>query len=214
MKRISVQDIINHPFFTTNLAPYLNPLPPQPAVVGTLGQLVAPPDPLDFEFIDGLGRMDDAVVEELTRSISDMTKAEVWECLRIDDGPQGNTLRVAYHLLRDKMRAGKDCTWLSTSCSSYFSNVLPVAEFAGQEREAQIAVMDVSSHPLRNVYLSTDHNAQSPDMRSPLRLFPLEAAISKRTLLKPSSTSKTTSRAKRNLRMPNLTFLLPNIMET
>ena len=63
---------------------------------------------LDFEIIEGLGRIEDDVVEELAASMADVTKEDIWECLRRDDGPSGNAVKVAYMLLRDKRRSGKD----------------------------------------------------------------------------------------------------------
>ncbi|KAI6154225.1 kinase-like domain-containing protein [Pisolithus tinctorius] len=95
VKRITVPEITQHPFYTTDLPRYLTPLPP-------------PPGPaLDFEIIEGLG--------------------DIWECLRRDDGPQGNAVKVAYMLLRDKHRLGRD-----------------LASFEEQERDAKLAAMDRS----------------------------------------------------------------------
>jgi len=109
VKRITVPEIVQHPFFTTNLSRYLTPLPPPPgAVLGTLSSLVTPPKQLDCELIDGLGRIEEDVVEELANRMVGVDKEEIWECLRIDDGPQGNAVKVAYMLLRDKRRLGKD----------------------------------------------------------------------------------------------------------
>ncbi|KAJ7596993.1 CAMK/CAMKL/AMPK protein kinase [Mycena floridula] len=124
VKRITILEITMHPFFTTNLPSYLQPLPQHPAL-GTLSSLVSPPASVDFEVIEGLGRVEEDIVDELASRMSDLSKDEVWANLRVDDGLNGNTVKVAYMLLRDKRRLGKD-----------------LAEFAEQEREAQIASMD------------------------------------------------------------------------
>ncbi|KAG6818604.1 hypothetical protein H0H93_003560 [Arthromyces matolae] len=127
VKRITIAELVEHPFFTTDLPKYLRPLPPPPGpVLPTLSALVSPPKvPLDFEMIEGLGRVDEDVVDELALRMADVSKDDVWECLRRDDGPQGNAVKVAYTMLKDKRRLGKD-----------------LAVFAEQEREAQVAAMD------------------------------------------------------------------------
>ncbi|KDR86014.1 hypothetical protein GALMADRAFT_205245 [Galerina marginata CBS 339.88] len=124
VKRITIPEITQHPFFTTDLPRYLTPLPPPPGpVLGTLSSLVTPPKQLDFEIIEGLGRIEEDVVEELANSMAGVDKEDVWECLRRDDGVQGNAVKVAYMLLRDKRRLGKD-------------------QFAEAERDAELAAMD------------------------------------------------------------------------
>ncbi|ETW86711.1 hypothetical protein HETIRDRAFT_306858 [Heterobasidion irregulare TC 32-1] len=126
VKRITIPEILQHPFFIVDLPRYLQPLPPPPGpVLGTLSSLVTPPTTLDFEIIDGLGRIEDDLVEELALRIEGVDKEDVWECLRRDDGPQGNSMKVAYMLLRDKRRLGRD-----------------LAQFEEQERDAQLAAMD------------------------------------------------------------------------
>ncbi|KAL6304828.1 snf 1 [Sparassis latifolia] len=126
VKRITVPEIIQHPFFTTDLPRYLSPLPPRPGpVLGTLSSLVTPPKALDFEIIEGLGRIEEDVVDDLAVRMEGVDREDVWECLRRPDGPQGNAVKVAYMLLRDKRRLGRD-----------------LAEYAEQERDAQLAALD------------------------------------------------------------------------
>ena len=110
VKRITIPDIIQHPFFTNDLPAYLSPLPPKPGpVLGTLATLVSPPlHPMDFEIIEGLGRIEEDVVEELAARMEGVTKEDIWEALRREDGVNGNAVKVAYMLLRDKRRLGKD----------------------------------------------------------------------------------------------------------
>ncbi|KAL1688339.1 kinase-like domain-containing protein [Schizophyllum commune] len=126
VKRISVPDITQHPFFTTNLPKYLIPLPPPPGpVLGTLTSLVTQPKTLDFEVIEGLGRIEENIVDDLASRMIGVDKDDIWEALRRDDGIQGNAVKVAYLLLRDKGRMGKD-----------------IAQFEEPQRDAQLAVMD------------------------------------------------------------------------
>lgn len=109
VKRITIPDITQHPFFTTDLPRYLTPLPPPPGpVLGTLSSLVTAPKVLDFQIIEGLGRIEEDVVDDLAGIMIGVEKDEVWDCLRRDDGVQGNAVKVAYLLLRDKKRLGKD----------------------------------------------------------------------------------------------------------
>ncbi|PBK75783.1 Pkinase-domain-containing protein [Armillaria solidipes] len=127
VKRITVPEIYRHPFFTTNLPRYLSPLPPPPGpVLGTLKSLVSPPTkPVDFEVVEGFGRIEQDVIEGLVARMQGVTKEDILECLRRDDGAQGNAVKVAYILLRDKQHLGKD-----------------LAEFAEEERDAQEAALD------------------------------------------------------------------------
>jgi carbon catabolite-derepressing protein kinase len=110
VKRITVPEILQHPFFTTDLPRYLQPLPPPPGpILGPLSSLVSPPKSVDFEIIEGLGRIEDDVVEDLAARMEGVDKEDIYDSLRRDDGPQGNAVKVAYMLLRDKRRLGRDC---------------------------------------------------------------------------------------------------------
>jgi carbon catabolite-derepressing protein kinase len=70
---------------------------------------VTPRKAIDFEMIDGLGWIEDDVVEELALCIEGVDKEDVWACLWRDDGVLGNAVKVAYMLLRDKQRLGCNC---------------------------------------------------------------------------------------------------------
>jgi len=108
VKRITVPEILQHPFFTKDLPRYLTPLPPPPGqVLGQLSALVHPPNS-EFEIIEGLGRIEENIIDQLAQRIEGIDKEDIWECLRRDDGPQGNSVKVAYMLLRDKSRLGSD----------------------------------------------------------------------------------------------------------
>ena len=148
VKRITIPDITQHPFFTTDLPRYLTPLPPPPGpVLGTLSSLVTAPKILDFEIIEGLGRIEEDVVDDLANIMVGVEKVDIWDCLRRDDGVQGNAVKVAYLLLRDKRRLGKDRKqiYLSSALLFFLMQYYLVAEFAEAERDAQLAAMDVRS---------------------------------------------------------------------
>lgn len=120
VKRITIPEIMKHPWFTPNLARYLTPLPPPPGpVIGTLSNLVKPAVKIDFEIIEGLGRIEEDVMDELSTMMEGVDKDDIWECLRRDDGVQGNAVKVAYMLLRDKRRLGKDCRSFKQDQSSF-----------------------------------------------------------------------------------------------
>ncbi|TCD63348.1 ATP binding [Steccherinum ochraceum] len=126
VRRITIPEILKHPFFTTDLPRYLSPLPPPPGpILGPLATLVTPPKAIDYEIIEGLGRIEDDVVDDLANRLDGVSKQDVLNSLRRDDGPQGNAVKVAYMLLRDKRRLGHD-----------------LAEVLEQEREAELAAMD------------------------------------------------------------------------
>ncbi|KAJ3732714.1 snf 1 [Lentinula guzmanii] len=127
VKRITIPEIIEHPFFQKELPRYLKPLPPKPfPVLGTLSSLVSPPiHPLDFEIIPEFGRVEEDIVDALVQKIAGVTKEDIKACLRRDDGINGNVVKVAYMLLRDQRRQGKDISY-----------------YAELERDAELAALD------------------------------------------------------------------------
>ena len=54
-------------------------------------------------------RIEDDVVEDLASRMEGVDKEDIYDALRKDDGSQGNAVKVAYTLLRDKRRLGRDC---------------------------------------------------------------------------------------------------------
>jgi carbon catabolite-derepressing protein kinase len=72
--------------------------------------------PLDFEFVEGLGRIDEEVVDELVSRLIGTDKDEIMHSLRRNDGIRGNQVKVAYMLLKDKKRIGKDRECSLASC--------------------------------------------------------------------------------------------------
>jgi carbon catabolite-derepressing protein kinase len=84
------------------------------------------------------------VVDDLANIMVGIEKDDIWECLRRDDGVQGNAVKVAYLLLQDdleKIVSKSTCHRVSYSTKSSL-----VAEFAEAERDAQLAAMDVRSY--------------------------------------------------------------------
>lgn len=128
LRRITIPEVTQHPFFTSDLPAYLTPLPPPPGpVLGQLSALAAlPPSCSSFELIEGLGRIEEDVIEDLASKLEEVSEADIWEALRRDDGAQGNAVKIAYMLLRDKKREGQD-----------------LAVFEESEREALLVAMDV-----------------------------------------------------------------------
>jgi carbon catabolite-derepressing protein kinase len=150
VKRMTVEEVVQHPFYTKDLPRYLTPLPTnRNAVLGTLQALASPPKQLDFEIIDGLGRIEEDVVDELAERMDGVDRDDIWDCLRRDDGANGNAIKVAYMLLRDKRRLGQD-----------------LAVYEEQERDAQLALMDP-----RN---AVSPNALSPTGANDLKANPFE----------------------------------------
>lgn len=110
VKRITVPEILKSDFFKKDLPRYLTPLPvPSGPFLGSLSRLTTQSKKLDFEMIDGLGRMEESVVEQLASLLKGVDKEEIWDALRRDDGAETNSVKVAYLMLRDKNRLGKNC---------------------------------------------------------------------------------------------------------
>jgi carbon catabolite-derepressing protein kinase len=148
VRRLTVHQITEHPFYTEDLPRYLTPLPPRPGpVLPTLSSLVVTPTLLNFEIIEGLGPIEEDIVDELVCRIEDVTKNDIWNALRRDDGVHGNAVKVAYMLLRDKRRSGED-----------------LSVFEEQEREAQLAAMDVSQHSYGVTSISNTLSATERDV--------------------------------------------------
>jgi carbon catabolite-derepressing protein kinase len=150
VKRMTIEEVVQHPYYIKDLPRYLTPLPTtRTAVLGTLQNLALPPKPLDFEIIDGLGRIEEDVIDELAERMEGVDRDDIWDSLRRDDGLTGNAVKVAYMLLRDKRRLGQD-----------------LAVYEEQERDAQLALMDP-----RN---AVSPNALSPTGTNDLKANPFE----------------------------------------
>jgi carbon catabolite-derepressing protein kinase len=179
VKRITIPEITQHPFYTTDLPRYLTPLP-NPGPV-TLSSLVIPPKALDYEIIEGLGRIEEDVVDEIAFKMVGIEKDDIWECLRRDDGVQGNAVKVAYMLLRDKRRLGKDRKSRRQRQFAPANLNWTVAQFAEQERDAQLAAMDVRLVHLQFNQPFVDISSSRGMLSRPAR-YPQEGVILKKTL--------------------------------
>ncbi|KAF8157957.1 kinase-like domain-containing protein [Crassisporium funariophilum] len=102
VKRITIPNIVQHPFFTTDL-PHHAPPPwrfkqytgyKKPSFSRSLQESKAP----EVKSIEDLGK---EVVDELAHSMIGVNGDEIWQCLLSDD-VQGNSVKVAYMLLQDK----------------------------------------------------------------------------------------------------------------
>ncbi|KAF9559641.1 hypothetical protein CPC08DRAFT_743028 [Agrocybe pediades] len=177
LKRITVPEIIKHPFFTTNLPHYLTPLPtagadyfyigatnmgqrqrcppPPEPVLGTLSALVGPPKQLDFTMIDGLGKIEEDVVEKLAELMDGVTVDDMWACLRRDDGAQGMPLRLLICCSEMRDDLGK------------IVRMIFLVTFAEAERDALLAAID------NLTMLSQQRNTLS-HMKSPVGAIELE----------------------------------------
>jgi len=163
VKRITIPEISQHPFFTTDLPRYLTPLPPPPGpVLGTLSSLVIAAKVLDFEIIDGLGRIEEDIVDELTTRMDGVDREDVWECLRRDDGVQGNAVKVAYMLLRDKRRLGRDREFHDFSNSSSRFLTVHSGGVRGTRARCTISCHGCTCDTLYNSFTSLTHSPAAP----------------------------------------------------
>ena len=116
VKRITIPEIMDSNFFKTALPPYLVPPSTEIPVIGSLSSLVNTGRPLpQFEFIKGVGRIEEDLVQELADSMDGVSYEDILDALRIDEGLKGNAVKVAYMLLRDKRHAGKGCMYIPSS---------------------------------------------------------------------------------------------------
>ncbi|KAH8813920.1 snf 1 [Flagelloscypha sp. PMI_526] len=129
LKRITIEEITRHPFFVKDLPRYLSPMPLENGpILGAAAALVTPMKAVDYEIIEGLGRIDESLVEELAGKFEDISTDDIWMALRANDGFPGNAIKVAYSMLKDKKMKGQN-----------------LASYAEAERDAQLAVLDPRS---------------------------------------------------------------------
>lgn len=148
-KRITVDEIFNHPWFTPNLAPYLAAYPHAPGpVLGTLSSLVGAQKRKDYIVIPGIGRIEDIYVQELAVLIA-LTKEEIWLALKREGA---NSIKVTYALIRDTHRQNmqRTCPFFDSPQSL---TSLVVSEYAEEERDLQIAQI-AGVNP--NIHLQTE----------------------------------------------------------
>lgn len=109
VKRLTVPEILNLPWFNVDLPAYLRtiPTPSTGPVLGTLSSLLAPKDHNDKE-LKGLGKINQFVVEELTLSLG-LPKEEIEDAISKEND---NAIKVAYMLCVDRRRTtGRDCKY-------------------------------------------------------------------------------------------------------
>ena len=120
LKRATIFEIRNMPFFQHNLPRYLNPLPeldrwptlPMDDMQTLLLINEGEADPKrvaedkGLTFSEDLGIIDQEIVAGLLEKITAFSEKEVWAAL-VQDGD--NQVKVAYQLVRDHRRILKDC---------------------------------------------------------------------------------------------------------
>lgn len=75
------------------------------------------------EWVDGLGVVDEEIVEDLCSKIQSLTSEDVWRSLKksgampveeMKGDQEGNQIRIAYQLCRDNKRMVEGCEWFSS----------------------------------------------------------------------------------------------------
>ncbi|TXT15899.1 hypothetical protein VHUM_00402 [Vanrija humicola] len=122
VKRATINEIRQMPFFLENLPNYLQPLPSTPMTetlpMGDLSTLLllnegqADPKKIaeakGLTWTEDLGIIDPDIVEELLQKISTYTPEMVKDALQ---KPGDNQVKVAYQLVRDHKQIVRDCEW-------------------------------------------------------------------------------------------------------
>jgi carbon catabolite-derepressing protein kinase len=93
-KRLTVREILKHPWVDDTLAPNLRPSLPR---MDSLSALVAPNDDAK-NVIKGLGKIDDTIIADLAMKLG-VSDDEVRKTLRKD---AENAVKVAYKIMRDQ----------------------------------------------------------------------------------------------------------------
>jgi carbon catabolite-derepressing protein kinase len=115
VKRITIAEIRQLPWFKQNLPAYLRPLPPTPAAESPgfdfmmsrsadpspEGSEGATPEPGDALSTPDLGHLEEEIVEELAGKMVGFTREDVVQHLM---DPSDNQVKVAYQLVRDHKR--------------------------------------------------------------------------------------------------------------
>lgn len=123
LKRCTIAEIRQMPFFQENLPRYLQPLPEladmerypsltmdDMTTLLLINEGQADPKKVAEDkglvFTEDLGVIDPDIVEELLEKITTYSEGMVWEALKM---PGDNQVKVAYQLVRDHRRILKDC---------------------------------------------------------------------------------------------------------
>lgn len=166
LKRCTIAEIRQMPFFQENLPRYLQPLPEladmerYPALTMDdmttlllINEGQADPKKVAEDkglvFTEDLGVIDPDIVAELLEKITTYSEGMVWEALKM---PGDNQVKVAYQLVRDHRRILKDCEFLFYSGSASSSLVL-IKDIANAYEDEDSSAMEefmASSPPAWN----------------------------------------------------------------
>jgi len=131
-KRIKLHEIRQLPWFQKDLAPYLfapttgGPRPQPEDEDGEEGEVEAPWTPeapkegevqRRREWVEGLGVVDQEIVDDLCGKIAGLKSEDVWAKL---EGGEDRELRIAYQLCRDNKRMVEGCKRPSRPAVSRF----------------------------------------------------------------------------------------------
>lgn len=124
VKRITIPQIRELPWFQENLPQYLQPLPATPLLErpGELNNLLDVPtgpggcvddetqqkiaEAKGLEWTKDLGIIEPQIVDELCEKMAGFSRADVWDALKKE---KDNQIKVAYQLVRDHKRMLQDC---------------------------------------------------------------------------------------------------------
>lgn len=166
LKRCTIAEIRQMPFFQENLPRYLQPLPEladmerYPALTMDdmttlllINEGQADPKKVAEDkglvFTEDLGVIDPDIVAELLEKITTYSEGMVWEALKM---PGDNQVKVAYQLVRDHRRILKDCEFLSYS-GSVSSSLVLIKDIANAYEDEDSSAMEefmASSPPAWN----------------------------------------------------------------
>nr|XP_019047640.1 CAMK/CAMKL/AMPK protein kinase [Kwoniella bestiolae CBS 10118]OCF26570.1 CAMK/CAMKL/AMPK protein kinase [Kwoniella bestiolae CBS 10118] len=162
LKRATIDEIRQMPFFQENLPRYLEPLPemdrypalPMDDMTTLLLINEGQADPKKVAeakgmvFTEDLGIIDPDIVEELLEKISTYTEPMVWDALQRDGD---NQVKVAYQLVRDHRRILKDSYGFEededTSAMEEFMASSPPAWNADIPPPSQLQQNGIDEHP-------------------------------------------------------------------
>ncbi len=129
VRRATIAEIRQNPWFQENLPHYLQPLPPTPSLeqpnkpVGELSTLLAAQVPgaegskpeesqqrfaeaKNLVYTHDLGIIDPQIIDELCEKMAGFDRADVWDAVKKEGD---NQIKVAYQLVRDHKRMLQDC---------------------------------------------------------------------------------------------------------
>jgi carbon catabolite-derepressing protein kinase len=164
VKRITIPQIRELPWFQENLPQYLQPLPATPLLErpGELNPLIdvqtGPGGCVDddaqqklaeakgLEWTKDLGIIEPQIVDELCEKMAGFSRADVWEALKKE---KDNQIKVAYQLVRDHKRMLQDCEYadISLQCSRADDNISAAAYGLGTDDHVMESFLSSSPPP-------------------------------------------------------------------